>query len=253
MNELFTSVLVFLVTVIVTSLWNFYIKGYLVKKGEFEQIVEDQGKILDHLEASTLVAETVKDNINRQFLSNEKLWDVKKDAYDNIWKNVLELEDLVLERLKVTEMYFEAFCNHGGWTGPSDYMPDEEVEKFYKFAEEDIERQQAEFKKYKSEKYLMEQKKAELQFKEKIERLVTNLKYSSIYMSQDIIKIINFLDSAHKEQFKDKSFTYENSEEGALDEREWFEHVIYEYEGFIRELKIKKEEIIELCKKELHL
>jgi hypothetical protein len=107
--------------------------------------------------------------------------------------------------------------------------------------------------KYKSEKYLMEQKKVELQVKEKIESLVTTLKYNSIYLSQDIIKIVNFLDSALKEQFKDKSFNYENSEEGALQEYEWYEHVIYEYKSFTKELKTKKAEIIELCKKELHL
>lgn len=253
MIDLIIGLSISIITMISTSFWNFYIKGYLVNKGEFQQVLEDHQKILAHLEESTLVVETVKDGINRQFLSNEKLWDIKKNAYDNIWKNILELEDLVGERLKLVDMYYEAFCNHGGWTGSHEFLSEEESERFYKLAEVDIGRQKSDYFKYRDDKYVTSQEKTEQQVKDTIERLVTNLRYNSIYLSSEIIDIIDFLEDTLKEQFKDNSFTYENSEEGTLQEYEWYEHIISEYKLFIKVLKTKKVEIIDLCKKDLHL
>ncbi|WP_405631349.1 hypothetical protein [Pseudoalteromonas sp. Ld20] len=246
----------FIVVAIVQALATSYLKkGYLPEKGKLKALAESYHDIQRQLSANTSIVEGIKDDLAKKTWASQQVWEVKKDAYDKIWINLLEMTDYVSERLAVDQQYYEIFINNCSYRGiDEDIYPEEIVKKYYKDAEDDIAIDKEKFnRKYNTEQYISEQKNIKMQYIENLKSSIKNIERNSIYLSPDIEKISQFLKSLVNEQFKDNSYTWEISEQEGMLEWEWYQHIIFEYEKLLEALQKEMKNVKTLASVELNL
>ncbi|HHF2860010.1 TPA: hypothetical protein ACPJZ4_004655 [Vibrio diabolicus] len=250
------GLIMFIVAAIVQALATSYLKkGYLPEKGKLRALAEDYHQIQQQLSANTNIVESIRDDLAQKTWANQQIWDAKKNAYDKVWINLLEMTDYVSERLTVDQQYYEIFINNCGYSGiDEEIYPVDIVENYYKDAEIEIATAKEKFnQKYNTEQYIKEQEYKKKQYIHNLNSSIRNIEINSIYLSPDIERVSQFLKNLVNEQFKDNSYTWEISEQEGVTEWEWYEHIIFEYEKLLDALQEQMTAVKALAVKELHL
>ncbi len=234
---------------------NYLAKGYLPEKGKLKALAEDYPKMKTKLSETTGIVEGIRDEIAKRTWASQQVWNTKKDAYDKIWGNLLEMKEYASERLTIDGQYFEIFLNKCGYGGLSeDGHSEEELNSYYENAEKDISLQKEKFnRKYSTTLYISEQNDKKLQYIKNLKNSIKNIEINSIYLSPKVKTISQFLNDLVNNQFNDNFYTWEISENEGISEYEWYEHIISEYEKLLEALELEMDKVQNLAMEELHL
>ncbi|WP_283711052.1 hypothetical protein [Pseudoalteromonas prydzensis] len=246
----------FIAVAIVQAIATGYLKkGYLPEKGKLKALTEGYHEIQKQLTANTRIVEGIKDDLAKKTWASQQVWELKKDAYDKIWINLLEMTDYVSERLAVDQKYYEIFINNCGYSGIDPEVYSEEIVKKYdKNAEDEIAIEKEKFnRKYNTEQYISEQKNMKMLYIENLKSSIKNIEINSIYLSPEIEQVSQFLKSLVDDQFKDNSYTWIISEQEGISEWEWYDHIIFEYEKLLEVLRKEMKNVKTLASVELNL
>ncbi|WP_125561527.1 hypothetical protein [Pseudoalteromonas rubra] len=240
--------------VIQTLINNFLAKGYLGEKGKLLALAEEHKSAIERLEESTHVVESIKDDLSKRTWANQQLWLAKKESLDDVWKTLRSLRELIFEQHKYYDLYYDAYFNHGGFSGIDDNIyPPNMVDEYYEMVEREVDHQKREFKKtYDGQAFESKQGKLREHCKAHIKQAIDDIDYNSIYLSSDYSELLNFLKSASEQLSKDYSFTHEISEEECMNANEWYEHVVHEHQLLLSNLEIEMDKFKSLVSNELH-
>jgi hypothetical protein len=207
------------------------------------------------LSKNTTIVEGIRDKIATKTWASQQVWNTKKDAYDQIWINLLEMKEYATERLTIDEQYYEVFINHCGYGGFNEEGHSKEyLHSYYENIKKNISHQKDEFhRKYNTTEYISEQNDKKCQYIENLKTSIKNIEINSIYLSPKINQVSKFLSNLVKNQFKDNSYTWEISENGGVSEWEWYQHIISEYQKLLEALESQMLQVKSLAMEELHL
>jgi len=234
---------------------NYLAKGYLPEKGKLKALAEDYPDMKIKLSETTDIVEGIRDEIAKRTWASQQVWNTKKDAYDKIWVNLLEMKEYVSERLTIDGQYFEIFLDKCGYGGVNeDGHSEEDLNSYYENIEKDISLQKEKFnRKYSTTRYISEQNDKKLQYIKNLKNSIKNIEINSIYLSPKVKTISEFLNNLVNNQFKDNSYTWEISENEGISKYEWYEHIISEYEKLLEALELEMDEVKNLAMEELNL
>ncbi|GEA22178.1 hypothetical protein VH1807_contig00022-0125 [Vibrio harveyi] len=246
----------FIVIALVQVLATGYLKkGYLPEKGKLKALAEDYPELKSQLAQNTVIIEGIRDELAQKTWAKQQVWSTKKDAYDKVWLNLLEMKDYVLERLTVDQQYYDIFLDNCGYSGlDEDMYPNEYIEDYYKQAEKHIADEKLRFnKKYNTDKYLSDLGARKSQYIDNLTASIKNIEVNSIYLDSKVKKTSDFLKDLVINHFKDNAYTWEISEQEGVSEWEWYQHIISEYENLLKAIESEMTIVRELAKRELHL
>ena len=247
---------VFIVTAIVQAITTSYLKkGYLPEKGKLRALTEDYPRIKQQLIDNTKAVEGIRDDLANKSWARQQVWAEKKAAYDQVWGNMLDMKEYVSERLAVDGYYYEIYLDHCGYGGLCEGgLSEEDIKSYYEQAEKEINLEKEKFnKKYNTEQYVAEQEQKKKQYIENLNKSLKNIELQTMYLSQDISDFSDFLKDLVNNQFKDNSYTWEISEEEGITEKEWYEHILSEYEKLLNALDKQMVDVKNLARRELYL
>ncbi|HAS6373491.1 TPA: hypothetical protein RQJ73_004377 [Vibrio vulnificus] len=232
----------------------FLTKGYLPKKGELLALSEEQSSLKEQLAQNTRVVETIRDDLAQKAWAKQQLWETKKEAYDQIWMNILDMREFVTERLSIDESYYEIFLNYCGFTSSFDeHTPEDIVNSYYEHAESEIAQQKDWFNKtYNTEQYIKQQDAKKEAYILNMTKCLKNIELQSLYLSPEISRISEFLKELLSKHFKDNSYTWHVYEREGITESEWYEHVISEYKKLLKSIDSEMAHLKTLVEKELN-
>ena len=253
--SLFGLVMLIVGSIVQFLVINYSAKGYLPEKGKLKALAEEYPDMKIKLSETTDIVEGIRDEIAKRTWASQQVWNIKKDAYDKIWINLLEMKEYASERLTIDGQYFDIFldnCGHGEVN--EDGHSEEELNNYYEYAEKDISHQKEIFnRKYNTTQYISEQNDKKLQYINNLKNSIKNIEINSIYLSPNITATSLFLTKLVNNQFKDNSYSWEVSENEGISEYEWYEHIISEYEKLLEALKLEMNKVKDLAMEELHL
>ncbi|MGI2023412.1 hypothetical protein [Shewanella glacialipiscicola] len=179
----------------------------------------------------------------------------KKNAYDKVWSNLLEMKEYSFERLTVDRQYFEIFIDRCGYTGINeDCNTEDELINYYDNVKKEISLKKEKFnQKYSTTLYISERNKKKLQYIINIKKSIKNIELNSIYLSPKVKEVSLFLENLVNNQFNDNYYTWEISELAGITEHEWYEHIISEYEILLNTLELEMHKVHDLAIEELDL
>ncbi|HAS3381365.1 hypothetical protein [Vibrio vulnificus] len=251
------GLLMFVVVGLVQALHTgFLTKGYLPKKGELRALSEEQSSLRDQLAQNTAIVETIRDDLAQKTWAKQQLWETKKEAYDQVWANMLNMKEFVTERLSIDENYYDIFLNHCGFTGGAfdDHTPDDIINDYYEHADAEIARQKDWFNEtYNTEQYIKEQDAKKNTYILNMTKCIKNIELQSLYLSPEASRVANFLKDLLAKHFKDNSYTWYIFEHEGLTESEWYEHIISEYKKLLNSIDAEMEQLRVLVEKELYI
>lgn len=233
----------------------FLTKGYLPKKGELRALSEEQSFLREQLAQNTEVVETIRDELAQKTWAKQQLWEPKKEAYDQVWANMLDMKEFVSERLSIDETYYEIFLNYCGFAGSfDDHTPEDIINSFYENAEIEIAQQKDWFNKtYNTEQYIKEQDAKKSTYILNMKKCLKNIELQSLYLSPEVSRVADFLKELISKHFKDNSYTWHVYEQEGLTESEWYEHIISEYKKLLKSIDSEMEHLRILVEKELYI
>lgn len=232
----------------------FLTKGYLPKKGELRALSEEQASLKDQLSQNTKIVEKIRDDLAQKSWAEQQLWETKKDAYDQIWRNMLDMKEYTTQRLSVDSKYYHIFLDYCGYSGVSDHCPDDIAQEYYEEAEREIAQQKSWFNKtYNTNRYLEEQSIKKETYILNMKKCLANIETQSLYLSPEASKITQFLQTLLSDSFNDNSYTWHVYERERISESEWYEHIIEEYQKLLSSIETEMEDLRILVEKELHL
>ncbi|MDN3631240.1 hypothetical protein [Vibrio lentus] len=250
------GLIVLAVQAIILAIYTGYLKnGYLPEKGKLRALAEENEDIRERLIKNTDIVESIRDDLANKSWAMQQVWAAKKASYDQVWKNLLDMKEYVSDRMAVDGSYYEIFINNCGYSGiDEDMYPEEQVKDYYETADQEIKLEKEKFnRKYNTEQYVSELELKKKQYIKNLNISINNIELQSIYLSPDIAKVSSFLKELVSHQFKDNSYTWENSEQGSLSMWEWYEHILEEYERLSNEIDQQMLYVKNLAKQELHL
>lgn len=250
------GLIMLIVAGIVQSIANHYLKkGYLPEKGKLKALAEEYPKMKVQLSENTTIVEGIRDKIATKTWASQQVWNAKKDAYDQIWINLLEMKEYTSERLAVDDQYYEVFINHCGYGGINlEGHSEEYLNSYYEDVEKDISHQKDKFhRKYNTTEYISERNDKKCQYIKNLKTSIKNIEINSIYLSPKVDQVSQFLSNLVKNQFKDTSYTWEVSGNGDVSESEWYQHIIFEYQKLLEAIESQMLEVKSLAREDLHL